>query len=115
MSAPTIRAEVLRVLAANGALRARQIDRLLPQLTSEQIQRACRNLRAENKIHVVDKAQKRNATFAIGPDPTVTVQSEAALGRLTEREYHLRVNPHLRDEWRPHPDPAAAWLFNRHA
>ncbi|AAQ54943.1 hypothetical protein Bcep22_gp09 [Burkholderia phage Bcep22] len=114
INSPSIRSRIMRILVDEGPQHVRDIESKLPDVTPKQVESALGKLRRDKRIHRKGTAsRRRNQRYAAGSDPDMREAELSDPWRRQELEHRLLTNPHLRNDWMPRPDPAAAWLFNR--
>lgn len=107
----SIKGEILARLA-HGGMSVAELELVMPKYSREQIKNAMGVLRTERRVHIPgQKTGLRNPVYALGapPDTYRNMTPE----EVEERTYRIRMNPHMRPDWRPRSaDMAADWLRN---
>ena len=105
----SLQGEILRLLNLCGRMCLDDLERSLAKATREQITRSADRLRSSNKLHIEPEGKfSRNPTYVLGPDPDEEERERRAISQ--EMAYRRKRNPHLRRDWKPHRDAAAAWI-----
>jgi hypothetical protein len=109
MARRTIKGEILSRLSV-GPMSVADLERALPHFTRAQLLNAMGVLRTAGKVHIPgQRTGLRNPAYALGPGAGYRNMTRE---EVEERTYRIRMNPHLRPEWKPtQADCAAAWLM----
>ncbi|AFN39074.1 hypothetical protein G167_gp05 [Burkholderia phage BcepMigl] len=111
---PSIRQRIMKILVDEGPTEMLDLEKKLPDITRRQLDSALGKLCRDSRAHRVEKRPKqRNQKFAAGANPNLKSPDLYDPFKRQELEHRMLTNPHLRHDWIPRPDPAAAWLFNR--
>lgn len=112
IDAATVKADILRVLSQIGPLTVKELELCFPKYSRLRLLSAMQRLRKTNQVHLpLLKIGVKNPPYAFGADPNPRLPGET-VEEHEARLYHLSLNPHLKDDWRPAPDLATAWLNN---